>query len=230
MLKILSWNIRQGGGRRLKEIKSYINNSGAHIVILSEFRNNLKGINIRNGFLLNGYKYQVVSHSKSDENSVIIASKIPFNSCLFPDSDAKYSGNVIMAEFPLFRLYGCYLPHKKKHHLFDFLINETKENIPTIITGDLNSGINGLDQKGNSFWYEDELKTLEENRMIDAFREVNGQLRDYSWYSHQGNGYRYDHFYIQENLISLLSDCSYDHEARENGISDHSPMFLTLAP
>lgn len=228
MLKILSWNIQAGGGSRLQKIRSYINTSGAQILVLNEFRNNLSGLNLRHSLLLNGYRFQAVSHSKSDTNSVIIASKLPFNSQLFPKCDPEYSGNIILAEFELFRLYGCYLPHKKKHVLFDFLIDQCKEGKPAIITGDLNSGINGLDQKGNSFWYEDEMRTLHQNGMKDAFREKNGDQKEYSWYSHQGNGFRYDHFLVHQDLIPIVKACYYEHEVREEKYSDHSPMFLDL--
>lgn len=228
MLKILSWNIRQGGGSRLKKIRTYLNLSGAKILVLSEFRNNMSGLNLRHSLLLNGFRFQAVSHAKMDANSVLIASKLPFNSALFPNSDAEYSANVIMAEFDVFQLYGCYLPHKKKHKLFDLLLNQTKEGKPAIITGDLNSGINGLDQKGDSFWYEDEMKALHEQGMKDAFREKNGDVKEYSWLSPQGNGYRYDHFLVDEALVPVVKACYYDHEVIEDKLSDHSAMFLEM--
>ena len=228
MLKILSWNIRQGGGSRLAAIKSYINTSGAKIIVLSEFRNNMSGLNLRNALLLNGFRYQLVSHAKADANAVIIASKVPFNGHLYPKSDAEYSANVVMAEFDLFRLYGGYLPHKKKHKLFDFLLEETKEGKPSIITGDLNSGINGLDQKGSSFWYEEEMKSLQKQGMKDAFREKNGDVKEYSWFSHQGNGFRYDHFLVNESLIPVVQNCYYDQKVIEDKISDHAAMMLEM--
>lgn len=228
MLKILSWNIQQGGGSRLSKIRSYINKSGAQILVLSEFRNNMSGLNLRNSLLLNGYRYQAVTHSKADTNSVIVASKIPFNSHLFPKSDPEYSGNILMAEFELFRLYGCYLPHKKKHGLIPFLNKEAAHDKPSIITGDLNTGINYIDQKGNSFWYEDQLMDFGKVGMYDAFREINDNVKEFSWYSHKGNGYRYDHFYIHEVLIPIAKNCYYDHAVREDKLSDHSAMFLEL--
>ncbi len=228
MLKILSWNIRQGGGSRLKGIRSYILSAGAKIIVLSEYRNNISGLNLRHALLLNGFRYQAVSHAKSDQNSVLIVSKLPFNSYLFPKCDPEFSANLIMAEFDIFRLYGGYLPHKKKHVLFDFLYHETKEGKPAIITGDLNSGINYVDQKGNSFWYEDELQNLHRSGMVDAFREKNGNVKEYSWFSHQGNGFRYDHFLVHGTLIPVVKECYYDHKVIEDKLSDHAAMFLEM--
>ena len=228
MLTVLSWNIRQGGGSRLKGIKSYINQSTAQIVVLSEFRNNMSGLNLRHSLLLNGYRYQGVGSAKSDANSVLIASKLPFNSHLYIDIDTEYAANVIMAEFAAFNLYGCYLPHKKKHKLFSFLIEEAQKEKHIIIAGDLNSGINGVDQKGSSFWYEDEMKMLDKLGVKDAFRAKHGDVKEYSWFSHQENGYRYDHTLVEEALLPIVKDCFYDHQVRENKLSDHSAMILVL--
>lgn len=212
----------------MKQIKSYVNTSRAQAVVLSEFRNNMSGLNLRHSMLLNGYRYQAVSSSKPDANSVIIASKLPFSSHIYSDLDPEYSGNVIRAQFPAFDLYGCYLPHKKKHQLFDFLVEESKSDRSIIITGDLNSGINRLDQEGSSFWYEDELKEIHSNGVVDAFRHIHGAELEYSWFSHKGNGYRYDHFLASEEILSLIGACEYDQKAREEGLSDHAPMFLEL--
>ena len=100
--------------------------------------------------------------------------------------------------------------------------------MPCVIAGDLNSGINGLDQKGNSFWYEDDLKTLDKKGIKDVFRIINGDVKEYSWYSHQENGYRYDHFLADEKLIPVIKSCYYEHSVREAKISDHAPMILEL--
>jgi len=94
--------------------------------------------------------------------------------------------------------------------------------------GDFNTDKNFIDQKGDSFWYTKELKELKKSGMVDAFRHVHGDVESYSWYSHQGNGYRYDHIYVSEELLPVIQNCDYLHRARENKLSDHSPMFLGL--
>lgn len=229
MIKILSWNIQAGGGSRVRKIIHRIISSKAQIVVLSEFRNNATGMIIRNGLLKAGYRYQAVTHSESNDNSVIIVSIIPFSSKLFPNADPNFSGNILSAEFSAFNLMGVYMPHKKKHVLFEYAHDEiTKSSVPYILAGDFNSGINYVDQKGNSFWYTDQLAKLKRIGMIDAFRLLHGDVREYSWFSHQKNGYRYDHTYIDKVLSPLVQKCYYAHNWREEKLSDHSPMFLEL--
>ena len=124
---------------------------------------------------------------------------------------------------------GVYLPHKKKHVLFDFIHSHlASSSRPYIVTGDFNSGINQIDQTGNSFWYEDKLKALDHIGYKDAFRHVHGGIKEYSWYSHQGNGFRYDHTYVHESLLPIVTSCHYLHDCRETKITDHSAMLLSL--
>lgn len=228
MIRILSWNIRQGGGSRVAKIISRIKATDAQIVSLNEYRNNKSGVRLRAELLSLGYRYQVVSNAKSDDNSVIIVSKLPCNGLIFPKSDPNYHHNVVCAQFEAFDFYGVYLPHKKKHVLFDFIQDRIASEKASIVAGDYNSGINGVDQVGKSFWYEDEIKAFNKIEYIDAFRLKNGDVKEYSWYSHQGNGYRYDHTYIHEDLSPITSACYYDHEVRQDNISDHSMMILEL--
>lgn len=229
MIKILSWNIQQGGGSRLSKITKALKEINAHIVVLSEYRNNNSGIQLRNIGLSMGYRYQMVSNAPNNDNSVIIMSMLPCNFKLFPKSDAQYGHNVIKAEYDAFDVYGMYLPHKKKHQLFDLLLQEASvATKPVIYCGDMNTGINGIDQKGTSFWYSDELIELNRHGLQDAFRYKYGQIEEYSWYSHQKNGYRYDHTYVHEDLLPIISDCAYLHDYRERGLSDHSPMLLSM--
>lgn len=228
MLKILSWNIRQGGGTRILSICKLIVSSKSDIVILSEFRNNGSGERIRNHLLKHGYRYQAVSAAKPDQNTAAIFSKLPGDIHLFPDSDDTFGDNLISFEFEAFEVFGMYLPHKKKHQLLDYLLKSLPNRKASILAGDFNTGKNYIDQKGNSFWYTDQFDALEKLDYLDAFRFVNKDVKEYSWYSHQGNGYRYDHTFVHNSLKPIVKACFYEHQWREDGVSDHSPMILTL--
>lgn len=229
MIKFLSWNIQQGGGSRTQGILKFILAQRADILVLSEFRNNKNGVFLRNKLLEKNYFFQFVSLGISDTNSVLIASKFPCSSRLFHQTGLDFAHDVIAADFDAFHLYGVYLPHKKKHKLFDLLNQECQEYRPALIMGDFNTGKNFIDQKGDSFWYTDDLKKLEKNKMVDAFRFKHEDVKEYSWYSHQGNGYRYDHIYVHTDLTPTIQACHYLHQGREDKLSDHSPMILEIA-
>lgn len=229
MLKILSWNIQQGGGTRLSKIIKNIAEEQADILVLSEFRNGGTGDRLRTSLMKIGYRHQVVTGAERGVNSVMIASTFAAGSELYSKADSVYTHNIATAVFPAFKVLGVYLPHKKKNTLLPF-INELvkKDDEHYIIVGDYNTGINGVDQVGNSFWYEKELMQLNENGYVDAFRHIHGDVKEYSWFSHQKNGYRYDHTYVDKALLSIVKRCYYLHDWRISKLSDHSPMVLEL--
>lgn len=229
MIKILSWNIQQGGGSRIASIWRAISAMKADIVVLSEYRNNQSGVKLRQLALINGYRYQWVTAASPSNNSVMIISLFPGGSKLFTKVvDDTYYHSILKVDFDAFSVYGMYLPHKKKHSLFELLIDRVYEEKPAIFCGDMNTGINNIDQSRDSFWYEDQFKVLLSTGMIDAFRHINGPQAEYSWFSHQGNGYRYDHTLVHQVLAPLIKGCKYLHEYRSDGSSDHSPMILTI--
>jgi endonuclease/exonuclease/phosphatase family metal-dependent hydrolase len=63
----------------------------------------------------------------------------------------------------------------------------------------------------------------------DAFRTLHGYAaRDRSWKTGRHPGYRLDHILMSPALTAVA--CAYDHSLREDGLSDHSAMWATLAP
>lgn len=229
MFDVFSWNIRQGGGSRIAKILQSIEKLKPEVVAFSEFRNNKSGIMIRTGLLRLGYRYQTTSHAGRDDNSAFLASKYPCSGNIYPKCDEVYDHNIVSISLPAFDIYSVYFPHKKKHQLFEFITEHIAIlDRPAIVVGDYNTGKNGIDQKGKSFWYTDQLVDFEKSGCADAFRHIYGDQLEYSWFSHQGNGYRYDHTYVSHALLPFVQDCKYLHEFREEGLSDHSPMLLTL--
>jgi endonuclease/exonuclease/phosphatase family metal-dependent hydrolase len=63
----------------------------------------------------------------------------------------------------------------------------------------------------------------------DAFRTLHGfEARDRSWKTGRHPGYRLDHILVSGGLTTVA--CAYDHDVREEGLSDHSAMLATIVP
>lgn len=225
-MKILAWNIRQGGGSRTVDIAQCIVRHQADVVILSEYRNNASGHYLRTKLLTSGFTFQYSSHQSGTKNGVLIAARIPCNFSAFPHDIPDFPEAIALAKLPAIWIWGLYLPHKKKHELFDFIADRIDTTSQHILMGDFNTGRNYVDQKGDSFWYTDKLTMLEQMGFRDAFRHLNGEVREYSWFSHHGNGFRYDQCYVSKGLLPNIHKCEYSHQERENQKSDHSAMIL----
>ncbi|MEZ4910099.1 MAG: hypothetical protein R2774_04465 [Saprospiraceae bacterium] len=229
MFQVFSWNIRHGGGKRIPAIIKVLQTHKPTIVILSEFHNNAQGHLIITSLNAVGYRCHCHPNVPPSTNSVLMASLLPCSFHIHSEADTNFIYNLLSLEFDIFEIYGVYLPHKKKHTLFPYLKEKISNGKPAIIAGDFNSGVNGIDQVGNSFWYESDMLNFQKIGYVDCFRHIHGPQKVYSWYSHQGNGFRYDHTFIHESLLPVLKKCQYLDEVRENGFSDHAAMLIELA-
>lgn len=230
-LTIGTWNLRHGGGKRTKEIlESIEENNNIDVLVLTEFRNNQNKVIFENGLIKQGYKFVKTLNIEPKLNSVLIASKKEFESQEFPTLNI-HKQRVLKIIIGKYSIYGCYFPGQDlKKEVFEFLLSEIekngKENV--IITGDINTGKHFLDEKGATFYHSEYLDKFEKKGLIDAWRKVHGEKKEYTWYSNTGNGFRLDHFFIDENLSDKILNCEYIHKYREVKISDHSMMTLVL--
>jgi exodeoxyribonuclease-3 len=62
----------------------------------------------------------------------------------------------------------------------------------------------------------------------DLWRQRYPDGREFSWYSHRGNGFRIDHAFLSPALARRAGPVRYSHEERLAGLSDHSVLILDL--
>jgi exodeoxyribonuclease-3 len=72
------------------------------------------------------------------------------------------------------------------------------------------------------------LDGLRERELIDAYDHVAPGEQAYSWIGRTGDGYRYDYLHVGPGLAGLIGACSYLHETRQLGLTDHAAMTLAL--
>lgn len=228
---ISTWNLKHGGGKRIKEIVRVLSeNSETDIFVLTEYRNNSNKAFIKSELNKLGYTYQFNPNSEPKLNSVLVASKTEFNAEIF-DTLNEHKQRVIKIFNQDFSIYGCYFPLQNlKIKVFEFLLNQINENKTEniIIVGDFNTGKHFIDEKGKTFYCSEYLDKLEQSKMVDAWRLINGNKKEFSWYSNAGNGFRLDHFFIKSNLTNRIKNCEYIHKYREGKISDHSMMRIEI--
>ena len=232
-LKIGTWNLRHGGGKRISGILEAISeNNEVDIFVFTEFRNNQNKLLLESALSDLGYRFiKTVSFEIAKTlNSVLVASKIDFTASDFSELE-EHKQRVLKIKLAQFTIYACYFPlDKVKKSVFDFLLKEIQENGTEnlIIAGDINTGKHLIDETGKTFIHAAYLDKFEENGLIDAWRKVHNDKKEYSWFSNVGNGFRIDHFFVDKNLSENIISCEYVHTYRENKVSDHSMMILKL--
>ena len=232
-MKILSWNIRHGGGSRVTRIQTVIAAHQPDILVLSEFRNNLAGANLRHWLSEFGHQFQAAGNARaSTDNAVLVSSLFPFEEIPFPEL-ATNSHRCVGARFERLTLLGLYFPvMEAKRPVFAFLKSLPRKYLQkeSLIVGDLNTGCRYWDEGRMDLSLVEEFGALIGCGWTDVWRMRNPMLREWSWVEPWGRhiGYRLDHALVSPPLLSRVQSVHYSHAERETGVSDHSSIVLTL--
>ena len=147
-MKLLSWNILQGGGRRAGDIVNTITEHSPDIVTLQEFRRGSGEAEIVAGLKKAGLKFIHIPETEGKENTILIASKFGFDAGPFlpkPNNplhilEAYFSEQVLGFELSLIAVH---FPQKKAQiPLFEALKNDSASllKMNALIIGDMNCG------------------------------------------------------------------------------------------
>ena len=229
-MRLLAWNIRQGGGSRLARIAAALEQHAADILFLSEYRGGEAAGRLRVALETLGYRYKTALAPPAGRSGVLIAARCPF--C---DHGAVGGGlaepyRMVGAVFPGFRVVGIYMPNLfAKVPYWEELIKTMRESCePALAIGDFNTCRPYLDEAGaidRTAFYMDRIAEI---GFCDLWRSRNPELREYSWFSTRGNGFRIDHAFVSDALAARTGSIRYSHDERLAGLSDHSPLILEL--
>lgn len=227
-MKVITWNIRHGGGARISLILNFLKSYVEYdVIVLTEVRNNKNLPELQK--TLNSWGYTVEFRcDNSATNSVLIASRLKY--IIIPTEElGDHSHRVSHMDFGSFRLMGCYFPQRQeKSIVFEYILNKIEGDKSLIVLGDFNTGKHFIDEYEASFYCAEYMDKLEESGLIDMYRALHPHAREFSWYSNSKNGFRIDHIFASEVFRERLINCRYIHNSREDKISDHSAMVLEL--
>jgi exonuclease III len=253
LTKILTWNLRHGGGsRRMPEITLTLLEHAADIVVLTEWRKATGG-QISGVLADHGLRHQHSTNPPPGCNGVLVASRHPVVvrdenlEGLFAATKAAGSTGLathkkarnrrlIEAEVPHLGMtvIGVHVPPDGpgtgREAVFQAAVasarNRREEGC--VLIGDLNAGRHYLDETGATFTCTRLMGELATLGYVDAWRAEHAEKREFSWFSHEGEGFRIDHALVSRALSHRVRSCWYSHSERERNLSDHSVMVLDL--
>jgi exonuclease III len=229
-MRLLAWNIRQGGGSRLARIADALAHHKADILVLSEYRGGEAGVRLRAALATLGYRHATALAPPPGRSRVLITARRAFRDHGEVDRRLPESYRMMGVEFPAFRLVGIYMPNLlAKVPYWETLIAVLAETGGhALAVGDFNTCRPYLDEAGAIDRTAHYMDRMAEIGFCDLWRRRNPQLREYSWFSTRGNGFRIDHAFLSDALAARTGIIHYSHEERLAGISDHSPLILEL--
>jgi exonuclease III len=249
-MRIVSWNIRAGGGSRTADIADQFERWAPDVVALSEFRATPPSVDLARVLAERGLGHQLCTASAGFPrvNALLIASRWPLTRVRLRGAPVAEAGRWLLARVAgpyAMTLGAMHVPNRVTGRKVPFLdavlaVAHTWRRGPALLVGDTNSGLIDLDEEVPAFNAEEDgwIRGLEAAGWADAFRLIRGAERAYTWYSpNGGNGFRIDQAFVNRALQPRLRSARYEwgaasgeptRRARRHALSDHAALLVDL--
>lgn len=241
-MRVVSWNIRAGGGVRAEAISRQLALWQADIIALSEFRATPPSQSIALALHDIGLVYQrsTASRQLPARNALLLASRWPLRQLRLaraPDNPQRWLHVNVAAPQP-FALMAVHIPNRSTGLKYPFMASVSElvrhwRGPQAMIIGDTNSGRIGIDEESSAFnQIEDQWLLQLDKQWRDGFRLLHGNTPEYTWYSPNGrNGFRLDQAFVHPLLCQRLRSVShrwggYNGEGRLEQLSDHAALVV----
>ncbi len=241
---LFCWNIANPSEERAVKQGEWLRKRSESVFVLTETKNSKGCLFLEKYFRAYGFNV-AFSKPKGKEYGVMIISKHPLQESDFSNSinflKARIAATKINFSGKVLEVIGTYVPSrdvsqekiKKKKRFLKILqetLNKSLFSNTRVFCGDFNV----LEPDHNPHyrffekWEYDFYQCFNNHQLVDSFRHLNPNSREYSWVGRTGDGYRYDHCFISNDLLPSLKGCYYLHEPREKRLSDHSAIVMEL--
>jgi exodeoxyribonuclease III len=252
-MKIATWNVNSIKART-PHVQRWITAHAPDVLFLQELKGEVFPSESFAG-------YHAAFIAQKAYNGVAILSKTPLKILLtrLPGDEGDDQARYLEAEHETgLRLINIYLPngnprpgdkYEYKLRWMDRLNGHIqtlrRAEIPFLIGGDFNVIPQDKDCFDPMLWMNDALYTLETHQkfrtllnlgLTDAFRTLNQNAHQYTFWDYQAgcwqkdHGIRIDHFLLSPPLADRLISCAIDRAPRgEDSPSDHTPLVMELA-
>jgi exodeoxyribonuclease-3 len=230
-VRLLAWNIRQGGGSRLLPICEAIGRHDADVLVISEYRGGDAALRLCEALARLGYPYMTSLRPPPGKSGVLIAARRRFRAHAPLDAALPEPYRLVHVEIGKLSLCGVYMPNLlAKVPYWEAVVAGLAARIDghTLAIGDFNTCRAYVDEPGaidRCAYFMDRVAEL---GFCDLWRHRYPEGREFSWYSHRGNGFRIDHAFLSPALAKRAKAIRYSHDERLSGLSDHAPLILDL--
>jgi exodeoxyribonuclease-3 len=230
-VRLVTWNIRAGGGTRLPRIAAALALHQADVLILTEYRSGEAGHRLRAVLRDQGYVWLSPVEPPGISNGVLIATRKKPGSIAHVTDNVPEPWRMLTVTIDCVRVFGIYMPNLKvKIPYWEALIDVSRPHAGrhALAIGDFNTCRAFVDEPGATDRTAPFLDKILDAGFRDVWRERFPEGREFSWYSHRGNGFRVDHAFASSGLARRIREIRYSHAERCVGVSDHSALLLDI--
>src|SRR5574337_1315927 len=241
-LKVLSLNVRHGGGDRWERIARFLEAQDPDVIVLLEWR---VGSPERERWADSLGIFRASANDGKTPNGVFVAAKKPFKAgSRTPGQESP--GALLLVEFNSWSMLACYVPGaertdkaqveaKARYFAVCREVASDSNTRPLLIIGDLNTGNQTADRtpQGDRYACAEHFDDLSRKHgLVDLWRWKYGQdKQEWTWFSQpRQNPFRLDHAFGNAPFIERFAPtCWYDHGPREAKFTDHSAVMVSLS-
>ena len=230
-MRLLAWNIRQGGGSRLAAITEALLRHDPDVLVLSEYRGGDAAPRLKEALERIGYRHFTTPLPPPGKTGVLVAARRRFRAHAPLDATLPEPYRLVHVEIGRLSLCGVYMPNLlAKVPYWEAVVAGLAARLDShaLAIGDFNTCRAYVDEPGaidKCAYFMDRVAEL---GFCDLWRQRYPEGREFSWYSHRGNGFRIDHAFLSPALAKRAGAIRYSHDERLSGLSDHSPLILDL--
>lgn len=230
-LRLLCWNIRNPSIKTAMRQALWLKEQPFDVFALTETKDSV-GCNYLEKYF-RARKYHILfPKPEAGGYGAMVISRFPFNSGFLSWFGSARTNSICRENLEIVNTYVPNDRDKGKKEFLERLAGSLKNPPqPFIFCGDLNIIEPNHVPHYPIFeaWEYDFYRKMSELKLHDAFRAINPDAKEYSWFGRTGNGYRYDHCFVSGDLISNVRECYYLHGPRLKKLSDHSGLAVVIS-
>jgi exodeoxyribonuclease-3 len=255
-MRIITLNVNGIRAAAKKGFYSWMTRQKADVICLQETRAHYHQIQNERGFFPRNYHYFYEDSERRGYSGVAIYGRRQPDNVVYglgwPDVDAE--GRCLRVDYPELSVVSLYIPsgtsgdrrqafkYGVMDRLRDYLTSQRQSGREVVICGDWNIAHRQIDLKNwrsnqrNSGFLPEERRWMDwvfgEAGFVDAFRVVNQEADQYTWWSNRGRawagnvGWRIDYQVITPGLRDRVLGASIYKRKR---FSDHAPLTIDYA-
>jgi exonuclease III len=233
-MKLLVWNIQQGGAHRRQRIAEAVMAHDPEIAAFIEFTPaavETLGKTISSM----GFHHRACTTPNGADYYLCVFSKLPIAS--IPSGSTVLEGSGLWLEVRVpshaFRFALVHAPTKTRPIKIEFL-EELVKLAPRaaqedfLFVGDFNTGVHPDDGPLKALGGVDQFAEIAKRGFTDAWRHFHGKETEPTYVYRKTTSYRIDHALSSAGLLPQIQSCNYSHRERVEETSDHSVLLVEI--
>jgi exonuclease III len=249
VVRLVTWNIRQGGGAGVARVADVLLALDADVAVLTEITASRTPA-LREALRRRGLAHVEATEPPQGEYGTLVASRAPTRRVQLGDGPAAHRALLVAIDQHALAVAGCYMPlpgsggrgSTLQVDVWKWLTAtlDLHRHESIIAAGDWNT-CTGVDGAGRDLPCADQLIAFQARGWRSAFRAVQPEARARSWWHNSGGAFRIDDAYVSPAFRGTVSSAEYITSAGEHALvwdrkgpkpkstlSDHAALVVDL--